>query len=228
MVSWGDSIVLSSPVDDTLDTNSLWCLLARPKTINDMHGNNDAAQLVDEWFSSHLKTASTSSVLFVEGPCGSGKSLAVNLAAQSHGFRTIMAFASESRSMARFDAHVRQATAFQNFGVVVLDEFESFAEDHAGLDNVTRFINTFSARPASSPRVLLVCISNEASDAFSRIIDRSTFVQFDPLSISDTHGVLKHAHRECPTTVAPMDLYLFASQVTGDARQAINQFQIAF
>jgi len=228
MVSWGTALVFKPPIQDPIDHNSLWTLIAKPTNVI---GNSDSVSQINSWFEIRSLDKKLGGILFVQGPCGVGKTLAVELATKSHGFKIINAFASESRTLPKLESHVRQCTAFEGMAVVVLDEFETFGNDRTGFDVVTRFINLFLQRPTAFDRVLLVCISSDIdadSDSFARIIEKTTFVRFDLLSAQETHSILKRANRACPTEVAAMDLYLFSVIVAGDARRAVNQFQFTF
>ena len=228
MVSWGAALVFKPPIQDPIDHNSLWTLIAKPTNVI---GNADSVSQIDSWFAQRSLDKKLGGILFVQGPCGVGKSLAVELATSRYGFKAVNSYASESRTLPKLESHVRESTAFQDMGVVVLDEFETFANDRTGFDVITRFINLFVQRPATFNRVLLVCISSDidaGSDSFARIIEKTTFVPFHLLDAQETHSVLKHANRACPTEVAAMDLYLFSVIVAGDARKALNQFQFTF
>ena len=90
-ISWGNSLsVKKKPKEEIPDKLKLWTDLTKPKTTNDLIGNDDARKQMNDWFIKIKNDHSnTNKCLLVIGQSGVGKSISVNLISKANGLTTL-------------------------------------------------------------------------------------------------------------------------------------------
>ena len=211
----------------------LWHEVARPTCYEELVGNEKAIQKTENWFRQALINRGASSCLFVHGESGTGKSTAVSIIAQKHGFRAVTTYADRSRTPARLEGVFREAGLHGSKGVVILDDFEIFLSESTSLRVLSKLLRQLLTPDESTidrSRCLIIIISNSKHKIFGSLQDISTMVRFEPLRPREIHTIFNRLASRVRdhSYVPPMASYLSSISSSGTITQGVQQLQLLF
>lgn len=235
LVSWNSAIQIKkrSIPESSNAKDRLWHEVARPACYEELIGNEKAIQQTESWFQEALTNRGASSCLFVHGESGTGKSTAVSIIAQKHGFQAVTTYADRSRTPARLEGVFREASLYGSKGVVVLDDFEIFLFESTSLRVLSKLLRQLLS-PAENgtdrSRCLIIIISNSKHKIFGSLQDISTIVRFETLRPAEIHTIFNRlaARVRHHSYVPPMASYLSSVSSSGTITQGVQQLQLLF
>jgi len=201
-----------------------WTVKHKPKSLNEIVGNQEAIQKFVNWVKSWEKGVPKKRAVFFYGPPGIGKTVTVEAVANDFKMELVEKNASDYRTedaVKRFAGLASQyGSLFGGERIVLLDELDGLTgtADKGGVKATTDIIKT-----AQCPIVL---IANNAYDPrFSTLRNYCLLIEFKKTSASD---VLKHLKRICLSEGIKAEenaLKFIAQRSEGDVRSAVNDLQ---
>lgn len=226
-VDWRRSVVFGENRTVEADARSqLWSELCKPEKSHQIQGNETAIANMKHWFDSRRQDVGGNACLAVIGPCGVGKSTAVDLCAAENGFDVEHTYANVARTPQKLEAIMVKLTMRGQQSVLVLDDFESFITETTSMRDIVKFAKAVG-RQGNKQTLVIIC--NAIDKSFQPILEVSTAIQFHAAEPAYVQRVLRKVatsvSRFC--YVPPMDIFFIAQRSTGDIRQTINQMQFS-
>jgi replication factor C large subunit len=204
--------------------STTWTQKHKPKTLNEIVGNNDAKQQFLTWLKSWSNGTPNKRAALLHGPPGVGKTLTVETLAKELNMELIEKNASDYRTadaIKRFAGLASQyATLFGGNRLILLDEVDGIAgkEDRGGVRELTNILKT-----TRSPIVLT---ANDAyNPRFSTIRKYCIVIPFKNPTIRET---ISHLKRICKKEGIDADeeaLKFIVERSGRDVRSAVNDLQ---
>ena len=197
-----------------------WCTRFQPSCIA---GNESARAEVQAWFQQQ-QHRQQGAVLVLQGPCGCGKSLTINLEIQSRGIHPVSLDGSEARTAVTIEGAVRRATALSV--PLLVDDGHRLAEEPTGLAALLRFMKSGVA-PA------IICIMDSTENSKVRPILTAScakVIQMQPVPTQDIAALLaavaqQAAHQAAVPVLPDHTLQTIAEMARGDVRNAIIRME---
>ena len=201
-----------------------WTVKHKPKSLNEIVGNKDAIQKVTDWIKSWGKGIPKKRAIFLYGPPGIGKTVAVEALAHDLNMEFVENNASDYRTedaVNRFAGLASQyGSLFGGKRIILLDELDGLTgtADRGGVKAITDIVKT-----AQCPIVL---IANSAYDPrFSNLRLYCLLIEFKKPAAGD---VVKRLEWICDQEGIQADesaLKFVAQRSEGDVRSAVNDLQ---
>lgn len=203
---------------------SSWTDKYKPRTLSEVVGNKEAKEKILEWVRAWNKAAPKKRALFIYGPPGVGKTVAVEALANDLNMELVESNASDYRTaeaVKRFAGRASEySTLFGRKRLILFDELDGITgtADQGGLRVITEI-----AKESKSP---LILIANSAYDPrFSTLRNYCILVEFKKPTKLD---VLRHLRKTCIGEGIEAEeeaLRLIAERTGGDVRSAVNDLQ---
>jgi replication factor C large subunit len=201
-----------------------WTLKYKPLSLAEVVGNGEALSAFKSWVKSWDKAAPKKRAVFLHGPPGIGKTVAVEALANDLHMELVEKNASDYRTEDAINRFAGLASQYGGlFGgkrLVLLDELDGLTgnADRGGVKAITEI-----AKNAQCPVVL---IANDVHDQrFSTLRSYCLLVEFKKPAVGD---VMKHLMRICQSEAIHADenaLKFIAHRSGGDVRSAVNDLQ---
>ena len=203
---------------------SAWTLKHKPKTLDEVVGNQEAIEKLVRWVESWGKGIPRQRAVLVYGPPGIGKTVSVEALANDMNMELVEKNASDYRTeeaVQKFAGLASQyGTLFGKKRLILFDELDGITgnEDRGGVGAITAIVKN-----AQYP---LVLIANNAYEP------RLATLRFNCLPIEfrkpPAGEVMKHLNRICSREGINADeaaLKFIAQRSAGDVRSAVNDLQ---
>lgn len=194
-----------------------------PKRIVDVIGQ-DAPILKLKDFINNFKKQKKKA-MFITGPVGCGKTVAVQAIANELNYELLEINASDTRNSAAIEsivgAAIHQASFFHKGKIIMIDEAEGITgtQDRGGLTTLADLIDQ-TAFP-------IIIISNDAYDQkFSGIRKKCVVIDFNPLTVDDVFKIIKNIKERENIQAEDDILRTIARRSAGDSRAAITDLQV--
>lgn len=223
-VRWGQSLVVKPRAEALLKEFEAeqwpWTHRYAPAASTDIVGNAEARAAVQSWFANPAPRT-----LIVQGPCGCGKSLTVELELRSCKLNPVRLHAAHSRTASSVLSAARKAASL---GVpLLLEDAQQMADEPTGLAALIRLVK---AEDAANP--LIVCImdtthNTPAEDKLRPLLTAPATMVVQLAAIS-TAEIVQHLHSIA--TAASIQLteeraHLLAEAAAGDVRNAVLRLE---
>jgi len=203
-----------------------WTVKHKPRTISEVIGNKEVIEKLADWLKSWDKGVPKKRAVFIFGPPGVGKTVAVEALAADLGLEFVEKNASDYRTEDAINHFAGLASQYGSlFGgarkrVVLLDELDGLTgtADRGGVKAITDVVK--------SAQVPVVLISNLAYDPrFTNLRSYCLLVEFKKPAVGEVARLLK---RVCDVEGVKADeaaLKFIAQRSEGDVRSAVNDLQ---
>ncbi len=163
--------------------------------------------------------------MFISGPVGCGKTVAVQAIANELNYELLEINASDTRNSAAIEsivgAAIHQASFFHKGKIIMIDEAEGITgtQDRGGLTTLADLIDQ-TAFP-------IIIISNDAYDhKFSGIRKKCAVLDFNPLTVEDVFKIIKQIAEKEKIQAEDDILRTISRRSAGDSRAAITDLQV--
>lgn len=199
----------------------MWSERYRPRTMQDMVGNEEARSKAAEWFAGWTQGVRP---LLMTGPPGIGKTTFAMVAASAYGYDTVSLNASDARSKARINEKL--APVLSNEGLVgrimiFIDEVDGIhgRSDYGGAEALLRLLK--------KPPVPIVLAANVSdSERMKSIAKACTHIRFRPISPRLLRLHLRAILKKEGSTAGPGTIIRMISESEGDIRSMLNRAQL--
>lgn len=203
-----------------------WTVRHRPKTISEVIGNKESVEKLADWLKSWSEGVPKKRAVFIFGPPGVGKTVAVEALARDLGLEFVEKNASDYRTEEAINHFAGLASQYGSlFGdarrrIVLLDELDGLtgSADKGGVKAITEVVKN-----AQAPVVL---ISNLAYDPrFTNLRSYCLLIEFKKPPAGEVAKLLK---RVCDVEGVKADeaaLKFIAQRSEGDVRSAVHDLQ---
>jgi replication factor C large subunit len=204
----------------------MWAEKYRPKTLNEIVGNEEAKVRFNSWFR-NWKVGDRAALLY--GPPGVGKTTLVQVTAKVYSYDLVEMNASDTRTKEKIErvaGHTTSEASMQGFlqaskgTMLLLDEVDGIhgTEDRGGLAAITRLLK--------ESKIPVALVANDISDLRLREMrDECVNIRFYPVRPPVLLTYLDHICSEESITPPEGMLKLIVSRVQGDVRSAVNDLQ---
>ncbi len=201
-----------------------WTLKHKPKSLNEVVGNEEAIEKLMKWVNSWSKGTPKKRAAFLYGPPGIGKTVSVEALARDLNMELVERNASDYRTeeaVQRFAGLASQSgTLFGKKRLILFDELDGITgrEDRGGVGAITKIV-----KAALVPIVLIA--NNAYKPRLSSLRYYCFLIEFKKPPVSD---VMKHLNRICKQEAIAADeaaLKFIAQRSGGDVRSAVNDLQ---
>jgi replication factor C large subunit len=199
----------------------LWSELYRPKSLEEMIGNQEVRTKLVTLLSKWKKGAKAVLLL---GPPGTGKTTVVQLAARKLGLNLVQLNASDRRTRDMLSQKLGEAlvstSLFGERTLVFLDEIDGLARraDYGAVDFIKECVR-------GSQYPIVMAANNPDSDEVRKLASVTTSLLFVKPSAAEVEGRLKDIAKREKLSVTERELQEFARSANGDIRAAINSLQ---
>ena len=199
----------------------MWSEKHRPKTVQEMVGNEDARLASIKWLAHWV---SGSRPLILIGPPGTGKTTLVHTIARQFNYDLVEMNASDVRNKEALQARIMPI--FQNTTnltgkkiMLFLDEVDGISgrEDTGGLDALIDLIK--------EPTVPVIMAANERSLKIRKLVKACKMIEFRPVQSQLLILLLDHVLRSEKVKLGPDDIKLIIDNSRGDIRALLNSAQ---
>jgi len=203
---------------------SAWTVKHKPKTMNEVVGNEEAIEKLASWVKSWDRGVPKKRAAFLYGPPGIGKTVSVEALANDLNMELVERNASDYRTeeaVQRFAGLASQSgTLSGKKRLILFDELDGITgkEDRGGVGAITQI--------AKSALVPIVLIANNAYDP--RLGALRFYCQLIEFKKPPAGEVMKHLSRICKREGIAADeaaLKFIAQRSEGDVRSAVNDLQ---
>jgi len=201
-----------------------WTVKHKPKTLNEVVGNEEAIEKLVSWVKSWDKGIPKRRAVFLYGPPGIGKTVSVEALANDLNLELVEKNASDYRTeeaVQRFAGLASQyGTLFGKKRLILFDELDGITgrEDRGGVGAITNVVKT-----AQCPIIL---VANNAYDP--RLATLRFYCLLIEFKKPPAGVVMKHLSRICKREGIVADeaaLKFVAQRSEGDVRSAVNDLQ---
>lgn len=204
----------------------LWTDKFKPKSLQEIVGNYDAASELLEWVKAYLSNKVDKKAALLYGPPGTGKTLSVHLVAETLNLELIEMNASDFRTEEIINEIVGgaslQTSLFGKKGKLILfDEIDGISgkEDIGGIGAIINIIHV-SHHP-------VVLIANDPWDPrFKQLREISHMIKFNRIRSPSIVVRLRRIAQLAGINAEEGALKRIAEVANGDMRAAINDFQM--
>ncbi len=199
----------------------MWSELYRPKSLEEMVGNDEVREKLVTWLGKWKKGGKAMMLL---GPPGTGKTTTVQLAARKLGLNLVQLNASDRRTKEMLSEKLGEALLSTNlFGektLIFLDEVDGLAgrADYGAVDFIKE-----SVRKSLNP--LVMAANNPDSDEVRKLGSVTTTLLFVKPSNQQVEAYLRGILKMEKHKVSEEELRRAAASANGDMRAAINALQ---
>jgi len=201
-----------------------WTVKHTPKTLCDVAGNKEAKEAFVNWIRSWQKGAPPKKAALLHGPPGTGKTVAVQAAANDMGFDLVEINASDKRTGEQLrriaGGAATQGGLFGRNRLILLDEIDgiNLAEDTGAIPAVIETIE--------QARCPIVLTANDPWDPKIRPLRELCFlVEFKRIGVRDSIPYLKKLLTSEGIEVDEQALRFIIDRDKGDMRSIINDLQ---
>lgn len=201
-----------------------WTVKYRPNSLKEIVGNTEAIKQFVDWLASWSRGAPKKRCVFIYGPPGIGKTLAVEAAAIDCRLEFVEKNASDYRTEEAINHFAGLASQYGSlFGerrIILLDELDGLTgtADRGGVKAITEI-----AKSAQCP---LILISNNAYDPrFTNLRNYCLLIEFKKPAAGEVARLLKHICDEEGISADEDALKFIAQRSGGDVRSAVNDLQ---
>lgn len=200
-----------------------WVEKYRPQKLSDIVGNSSVIRELIEWAQSWLKGIPESRAIIIYGKPGTGKTTSVYALANDMGWEVTELNASDQRTKTKIEKIAgtgsKMGTIEGSKRLIILDEADNlFAREDKGGERAVVNIIMNTNQP-------MILTANEFYDMSRDLRSSCKPIKFEPISISDTIGILKTVAKSENMTYEVGVMEKIASNADGDLRSAINDLQ---
>jgi replication factor C large subunit len=204
--------------------HTAWTIKHKPQTLAEVVGNKDVIQKLVTWVKAWDKGIPKKRVVFIYGPPGIGKTVAVETLAKDLDMELVEKNASDYRTeeaVKKFAGIASQyATLFGKKRLILFDELDGITgtQDRGGVKALTEIIKV--------TRCPLVLIANNAYDPkFTTLRNYCLLLQFKKPPVGEVAKLLKKICAREGIEAEEDALKFIAQRSGGDVRSAINDLQ---
>ncbi len=201
-----------------------WAVKYKPQSLKDIIGNIEAIETLVEWIKSWGKGIPKKRAVFVYGPPGVGKTVAVEALAHDYGMEFVEKNASDYRTEEAVNRFAGLASQYGSlYGqkrIILLDELDGLtgSSDRGGVKAIADVVKS-----AQCPVIL---IANSAYDPrFSGLRSYCLLIEFKKPSSGEVAKRLKLVSEEENIGADEAALKFIAQRSGGDVRSAVNDLQ---
>lgn len=201
-----------------------WTVKYRPNSLKEIVGNAEAIKQFVDWLASWSRGAPKKRCVFIYGPPGIGKTVAVEAAAIDCRLEFVEKNASDYRTEEAINHFAGLASQYGSlFGerrIILLDELDGLTgtADRGGVKAITEI-----AKSAQCP---LILIANNAYDPrFTNLRNYCLLIEFKRPAAGEVAKLLKHICDEEGISADEEALKFIAQRSGGDVRSAVNDLQ---
>ncbi len=216
-----------------MNSNLPWFEKYKPRTLSEFVGQNDAVLKLKKYFNSFKKIKTKKRALLLFGPSGCGKTSLVYAFANDFNLEVVELSPSEFMDKSSVDNKLKNAmnqkSLFGKEKLLFIDGIDAVTRnDRGGIPELSRLI-----LESNVPVVLTANFLNSPSEVpwstkFNPVKRVSTLVEMKPLSSEDIFKILKNISVKERIKVEDSVLKSIARIEGGDARAAINDFQVLY
>ncbi|MBW2972617.1 replication factor C large subunit [Candidatus Woesearchaeota archaeon] len=200
-----------------------WTQQHLPKKISEVIGQDKAVAELKKFVVNFRKEKKKATVL--HGPTGSGKTCAVYAIAHELGLEVVELNASDVRNAEGIASIVGNASQQMSLlfrgKIILIDEIDGVSgnQDRGGVPELSRVI--------ADTKFPIVMTANDPFDKkFSDIRKKAAMIEFSPLQYTDIYEILKRVAALEKINYEEDALKSVARRAGGDARAAVNDFQM--
>ncbi len=203
-----------------------WTEEFRPASLNDVAGNNTAAEQLLNWVKGRLAGLTPKKAAMLHGPPGTGKTLSVSIVARMLDAELIEMNASDFRTEELVQkvagGAAMQASLFgKKAKIIFLDELDGISgrEDRGGVGAIAEVI-----RSAKYP--IVVAMNDPWDPKFRSLRDICEMIKFSRIRTPSVAAQLKRVAKAKGVLFTEGAIGMVAERAGGDLRAAINDFQM--
>ncbi len=187
----------------------------RPKSIDDFLGNRERLSTIKLW----LKSWKKGSALMITGPCGCGKSLAIELVAKELGYELLKSCASDERRYEEFEKSIinasRQRSLVSRSKLILIEDMESM-ESTKGVAELIK----------SSEYPVILITDNPYERKFVSLRRNCKIISFGKIRHDSIAGFLKGTCRKYGISCDESAVEQLARSCNGDLRAALIDMEL--
>ena len=199
----------------------MWSEKHRPKSLEEMVGNEEARAKLQLWLR-RWKPGAKAALLV--GPPGTGKTTTVHLVAAKTNHELVELNASDSRTKEKLSRKMGEAVGSSNlFGtgtLIFLDEVDGLAgrSDYGAIDFIKDAVR-------SSENPVVMAANDPDADEVRKLASVTTKIEFRKPDDSEVEARVDFVSKEEGLTLGPEELHAIVQAANGDFRAAINFLQ---